>query len=155
MCHSDRRQSDRDGRARRLPGGPPALAHCAELPGLGARDGQGIATVLRRTSIPVVECLTVFYTHSVIRDFRNKSLHAFFRDGDPRGIRGDLVERVRGRLQALHRAKSLGDLRFPGWRLHRLPTRPVRWAVAVNGPWRITFEWADDDAVMVDLEQYH
>lgn len=91
----------------------------------------------------------------MIRGFRNKNLRAFFLDGEPRGIRGDLVERVRGRLQALHRAKLLSDLRFPGWRLHRLHTKPVRRAIAVNGPWRITFEWVDGDAVMVDLEQYH
>jgi plasmid maintenance system killer protein len=25
----------------------------------------------------------------------------------------------------------------------------------VNGPWRITFEWAEGDALRVDLEQYH
>ena len=32
---------------------------------------------------------------------------------------------------------------------------PTRYALAVNGPWRITFEWEDGDALRVDLEQYH
>jgi toxin HigB-1 len=91
----------------------------------------------------------------VIRTFRGRALRDLFLDDDPRGVRPDLVERVRGRLQALHRAKSLDDLRVPGWRLHALHTRPVRHAIVVNGPWRITFEWADGDAVRVDLEQYH
>jgi len=27
--------------------------------------------------------------------------------------------------------------------------------MAVNGPWRITFEWEGEDALRVDLEQYH
>jgi len=25
----------------------------------------------------------------------------------------------------------------------------------INGPWCITFEWEDGDALRVDLEQYH
>ena len=33
--------------------------------------------------------------------------------------------------------------------------KPIRFALAVNGPWRITFEWEDGDALRVDLEQYH
>jgi toxin HigB-1 len=66
-----------------------------------------------------------------------------------------LVERVRGRLQALHRARSLDELRLPGWRLHALHSKPVRFAIAINGPWRITFEWQGNDALRVDLEQYH
>ena len=89
------------------------------------------------------------------RTFRSRALRDLFQDDNPRGIRADLVERVRGRLQALHRAKSLDDLRLPGWRLHALHGRPVRYAIAVSGPWRITFEWADGDAMRVDLEQYH
>jgi proteic killer suppression protein len=91
----------------------------------------------------------------VIRSSRSKALRDFFLEDDPRGIRPDLVERARGRLQALHRAKSLDDLRVPGWRLHPLRSRPVRYAIAINGPWRVTFEWADGDAVRVDIEQYH
>jgi proteic killer suppression protein len=97
----------------------------------------------------------VFYTPAMIRSFRSKPLRDFFLDDDASGLRPDLVERVRGRLQALHRAKALDDLRLPGWKLHPLRTRPVRYAVAVNGPWRVTFEWDDGDAVRVDLEQYH
>jgi toxin HigB-1 len=91
----------------------------------------------------------------VIRSFRSKVLRDFFLEDDARGIRPDLVERVRGRLQALHRTKSFDDLRVPGWRLHPLRSKPVRYAIAVNGPWRITFEWVDGDAVRVDIEQYH
>ncbi len=97
----------------------------------------------------------MFYTPLMIISFRSKALRDFFLDDDPSGIRPDLVERVRGRLYALHRAKSLDDLRLPGWKLHPLHTKPVRWAIAVNGPWRVTFEWQDDNAVRVDLEQYH
>lgn len=91
----------------------------------------------------------------MIQSFYSKALRDLFLDNDPRRIRPDLVERVRGRLQALHRAKTLDDLKLPGWRLHPLHTKPVRYAIAVNGPWRITFEWDGSNAIRVDLEQYH
>ena len=60
----------------------------------------------------------MLYSFSVIRSFRSKALRDFFLDGNARGIRPDFVERVRGRVQALHRAKVRDDLRLPGWRLH-------------------------------------
>jgi len=49
----------------------------------------------------------------------------------------------------------LADLDLAGWRLNRLQGKPERWAFAINGPWRITFEWQDGEALRVDLEQYH
>jgi len=103
----------------------------------------------------VAKCPILFYTIAMIRSFRNKALRGFFLDDDSSGIRADLVERVRGRLSALHRAKFLDDLRLPGWRLHPLHTKPVHYAVAISGPWWLTFEWEVGDAVRVDLEQYH
>ncbi len=91
----------------------------------------------------------------MIESFRHRGLRAFFEQGEPAGIRPDLVERVRSRLSALNAAKVVDDLNLPGWRLHRLHGKPVRWALAVNGPWRITFEWGDGGPARVDLEQYH
>ena len=70
-------------------------------------------------------------------------------------MRPDLLGRVQVRLQVLHAALSLDDLNLPGWNLHKLHAKPARWAVAVNGPWRVTFEWDGKDAHRVDLEQYH
>jgi proteic killer suppression protein len=46
-------------------------------------------------------------------------------------------------------------LSVPGFGLHALHTTPKRYAISVNGPWRVTFEWMDGDAWRVDLEQYH
>lgn len=37
----------------------------------------------------------------------------------------------------------------PGWGVHRLQGEPVRFALSVNGPWRITFEWEDGNALRV------
>lgn len=76
-------------------------------------------------------------------------------EGDPKGVKADLLDRVRGRLTALNEVHDLRELKMPGWGLHRLQGKPTRYALAVNGPWRITFEWEDGDALRVDLEQYH
>jgi toxin HigB-1 len=62
---------------------------------------------------------------------------------------------VRRRLTALNEAQDLRALNTLGWGLHRLQGKPARFALTVNGPWRITFEWEDGDALRVDLEQYH
>lgn len=91
----------------------------------------------------------------MIRSFRHKGLAKLWNENNPRGIRPDLVERVRHRLTALQAARDPRELDLPGWRLHRLQGKPERYALAVNGPWRITFEWDEDDALRVDLEQYH
>lgn len=50
---------------------------------------------------------------------------------------------------------TLTELDIPGFGLLALQGKPKRWAMAVNGPWRITFEWKGGDAFEVDLEQYH
>ena len=91
----------------------------------------------------------------MIRSFRHKGLARLWNEGDPKGVRGDLIERVRRRLTALNAVQNLRELSMPGWRLHRLRGKPARYALSVNGPWRITFEWEDGEALRLDLEQYH
>lgn len=91
----------------------------------------------------------------MIRSFRHKGLAELFETGASRTIRPDLVARTLRRLDALHHAKALEDLRLPGFGLHRLKGAPVRHSISVNGPWRLTFEWQDGEAYRVDLEQYH
>jgi len=91
----------------------------------------------------------------VIRSFRHKALRELFEAGSSRGVRPDFRERALARLDALDAARTLEDVDLPSWRLHRLQGKPTRYALAVNGPWRITFEWEAGDAWRVDLEQYH
>ena len=42
---------------------------------------------------------------------------------------------------------------MPGWRLHVLTTG--HWSIWVNGNWRITFAIENEDAVLVDYQDYH
>jgi len=91
----------------------------------------------------------------MIRSFRHKGLAKLWNDGDARRVRGDLLDRVRQRLTALDAARDPRSLDIPGWRVHPLRGKPPRYGLAVSGPWRITFEWQDGEALRVDLEQYH
>ena len=70
-------------------------------------------------------------------------------------MRPNLCTRTLRRLDALHNASAPSELDLPGFGLHSLRGRGQRFAIWVNGPWRITFEWQDGDAYRVDLEQYH
>lgn len=48
-------------------------------------------------------------------------------------------------------------MNLPGFAFHKMrgPNRSPRYAVEVQGPWRITFGWDDGDAIEVDYEDYH
>ena len=44
----------------------------------------------------------------------------------------------------------------PGYRLHRLKGRAKnRWSIWVSGNWRLTFEFKDGNAYILDYEDYH
>ncbi len=91
----------------------------------------------------------------MIRSFRSRALRAFWQDGDTSGVRTDLATRLRRRLNALDLATKPEDMNLPGFDFHRLQGKPAHYSVHVNGPWCLTFGWEGEDAVRVDLEQYH
>jgi proteic killer suppression protein len=91
----------------------------------------------------------------MIRSFRHKGLAELFENGRSPRIGQNLQTRALRRLDALEQADVLTDLNVPGFDFHGLQGRPKRYSIHVNGPWCITFEWEDGDALRVDLEQYH
>lgn len=91
----------------------------------------------------------------MIRSFRHKGLAELFEQGRSRRVRQDLQARCLERLDALDQARTLQDVSRPGFSFHSLQGLPKRYTLHVNGPWCITFEWEDPDALRVDLEQYH
>ena len=91
----------------------------------------------------------------MIESFRSRVLRALWERNDASRVRPDLVARVRRRLDALSAVTKPDDLNIPGFNFHRLQGRPVRYTVHVNGPWCITFGWDGENAVQVNLEQYH
>jgi proteic killer suppression protein len=59
-------------------------------------------------------------------------------------------------LIALETAQAIDDMDVPGFKLHPLKgSGRGRWSVWVNGNWRITFEFRDGQAYLLDYEDYH
>ena len=92
----------------------------------------------------------------MIKSFRHRGLQRFFTRGDHRGIPAEQASRVRRLLDRLEAATRPSDMNLPGYRFHGLKgDRKGYYAVAVSGNWRITFAFAGEDAIDVDLEDYH
>lgn len=92
----------------------------------------------------------------MIQSFRNKGLRRFFESGSPAGIQPFHAKRLRMLLTALDTAQSIDDMNVPGFRLHPLKgSERGRWSVWVNGNWRLTFEFSEGHAYVLDYEDYH
>ncbi|MFO7560425.1 MAG: type II toxin-antitoxin system RelE/ParE family toxin [Desulfobacterales bacterium] len=91
----------------------------------------------------------------MIKSFKHKGLAELFEHGYSRKVRQDIQSRALRRLDALDQAESLTELNIQGFNFHGLQGLPKRYSIHVNGPWCITFEWEDGDALKVNLEQYH
>ena len=93
----------------------------------------------------------------IIRSVRHRGLERFISDNDARGIRRDLVKRVRNILAALIAASDVKGVEGPpGWRVHQLTgDRTGTWSISASGNWRITFDLKQGEICNLDLEDYH
>ncbi len=92
----------------------------------------------------------------MIHSFRHKGLKKFYESGSVAGIQPNHSKRLQMLLTALDTAKTIADMDIPGFRLHPLKGEGRgRWSVWVNGNWRVTFEFKDGHAYVLDYEDYH
>ena len=92
----------------------------------------------------------------MIRTFRHRGLELFFTKSDHRRIPVDRAARIVRILDRLDASGHPQDMNLPGYRWHRLKgSRKDTYAVDVSGNWRITFRFDGEDAIDVDLEDYH
>ncbi len=92
----------------------------------------------------------------MIKSFKHKGLEEFFNSGSTRGIQQSHANKLRMQLAAMDTASCIEDLNIPGYRLHPLKgNRRGIWSITVNGNWRITFEFIDGNAHIVNYEDYH
>lgn len=93
----------------------------------------------------------------MIRPWRNSTTRKVWEGERPNQFRGLDIEAALDLLLALNVAKSLHDLsplRSVG--LHKLKgDRRGQWAMTVNGPWRICFEFRNSNAFEVEIVDYH
>ncbi|MCW5602563.1 type II toxin-antitoxin system RelE/ParE family toxin [Nitrosomonas sp.] len=92
----------------------------------------------------------------MIKAFRHKGLEAFFTTGNLSGIQPHHAARLRRQLIRLDLAKNASDMNIPGWKLHSLSGDLAgHYSVTVNSNWRITFTFEDEDAALVNYQDYH
>ncbi|WP_434984428.1 type II toxin-antitoxin system RelE/ParE family toxin [Vreelandella zhaodongensis] len=92
----------------------------------------------------------------MIKSFRPKGLKWFYVSGSNAGIQADHAKKLRMQLAALDTAVSVEDMDIPGFRLHPLKGRDkARWSIWVNRNWRMTFEFRDGNAYILDYEDCH
>ncbi|MGB5104445.1 MAG: type II toxin-antitoxin system RelE/ParE family toxin [Steroidobacteraceae bacterium] len=92
----------------------------------------------------------------MIQSFRHKGLGRFFESGSSASVQPKHARRLRMLLAALDTAQAIDDMDVPGFKLHPLKGKEKgRWSVWVNGNWRVTFEFRDGQAYVLDYEDYH
>lgn len=92
----------------------------------------------------------------MIQSFRHKGLRRLYESGSLAGIQPQHAKRLRMQLAALDSAQVIEDMDIPGFRLHPLKGADRgRWSIWINGNWRMTFEFRDGQAYVLDYEDYH
>jgi len=92
----------------------------------------------------------------MIRTFKHRGLERFFKTGDHRGIIAQTEARIERLLDRLDAVSRPDDMNLPGYKFHALVgDRKGAYAVMVTGNWRITFRFDGEDAIDVNLEDYH
>jgi len=92
----------------------------------------------------------------MIKTFKHKGLKKFFETGSKAGIQAKHERRLRMQLVAIDTASIIEDIDLPGFKLHPLKgNRDSVWSITVNGNWRVTFEFKDGNAYILNYEDYH
>ncbi|MEZ9006713.1 type II toxin-antitoxin system RelE/ParE family toxin [Vibrio sp. 10N.247.311.59] len=92
----------------------------------------------------------------MIKTFKHKGLKKFFETGSKAGIQAQHERKLRMQLAAIDTATIIDDVDLPGFKLHPLKgDRDGIWSITVNGNWRITFEFIDGNAYILNYEDYH
>jgi len=92
----------------------------------------------------------------MIKSFKHKGLKKYFETGSTSGIQPKHARKLRVQLVAIDTAQVIEDINLPGFKLHPLKgNRDGIWSITVNGNWRITFEFINANAFILNYEDYH
>lgn len=96
------------------------------------------------------------YIPAMIESFKSKALKRYWTKGDESGLRADWRKKIRIVLSRLDVARSPDEMNSPGLNFHALRgDQSGRFSVWVSRNWRITFGWKGENAIDVDMEDYH
>jgi toxin HigB-1 len=93
----------------------------------------------------------------MIRSFACRETEKLFNDESSRRLPTQIQRVARRKLLMLHQARRLDDLRVPyGNHLEALKDDRKGWhSIRVNDQWRICFRWHGEDALDVEIVDYH
>ena len=92
----------------------------------------------------------------MIKSFKHKGVEKFYLTGSLSGIRAEHEKRLRVILNRLNLMTDINDINLPGLNLHKLKGNlNDYWSLKVNGNWRITFKFEDENVYIVDYQDYH
>jgi proteic killer suppression protein len=93
----------------------------------------------------------------MIKTFADKATQRVFVSGKSKRLPKELIRRAIRRLEYIHLARTLDDLKVPpSNRLHRLKgNRAGQYSIAINDQWRICFRFIKGDAYDVEITDYH
>jgi len=92
-----------------------------------------------------------------IKSFKDKQLQKCWEEGKSPKINNQLKKRLLNKLDYLDAATELKDLAFPpSNKLHSLEGKLAGYyAISINGPWRLIFQFQAGNAYNVYFENYH
>lgn len=92
----------------------------------------------------------------MIKSFKHKGLKQLFEKGITSGVPAQDVGRISLRLEMIDNATSIDELNIEQFKLHPLKgDRDGYWSITVRANWRITFQFINGDAYILNYEDYH
>jgi proteic killer suppression protein len=93
----------------------------------------------------------------MIKTFADKETQQLFITGKSKRLPSDLAKRAIRRLEYIHYATNLSDLRMPpSNQLHALKgKRKGQHSISINEQWRICFRFIEGDAYDIEITDYH
>ena len=97
------------------------------------------------------------YSFNMIKSFRSRETEKIWNGIRSKRLPQSIQQIARRKLRMLNNARSINDLRVPpANRLEALRgNRKGQHSIRINDRWRICFVWIDDDAVNIEIVDYH
>ena len=96
------------------------------------------------------------YSRGMLRSLRSRALKGLWTRSDASDLRPDWARRIERQLSLLEQATKPEDMDVVSYGFRALTgDRAGRFSIVVSRNWRISFGIDGEDAVDVDLEDYH
>jgi proteic killer suppression protein len=97
------------------------------------------------------------YNLAVIKTFKDDETQKIYQRQRSRKLPSDIQQVALRKLRMINNSISINDLRVPpANRLEKLSgNRAGQWCIRINDQWRVCFRWEGNDALDVEITDYH